>query len=413
MPGRKRPKNHVSKYFLSIFSRSRRLVLCLAHGRGVGSLNVRRSSSRSRSVRHRVCDDLSHELSGADVGKSWLPLNRELSKERFLMKFLQFATLASAATFGFTSLSLAHDDHSHNSSQEPAARTAPRYDDDYFAVANDRFSQERFAPSSAMCPRGGSCCESGGGRTIESFPSPTAVRPLLPGTSIDRNEAAIADLENLLTRLQDDLRYETRGLRGQNILLDDNAALLRETRHFGQSVTDGVDAGHLRDDATSVKKSLIQLDEDMERQGRFPESERTLRNFAKLFVAWENNLGLRNRVPVRNPLPPQTPNPKPYNENYNRYSAPRDSQFSTPARRSEPTRSSAQSLPEDMKGIALLSPAEQAAALAQGTCPVTKQKLGSMGKPIRVSVAGGSLWVCCEGCVNAVKANPQKFLLNR
>lgn len=209
-------------------------------------------------------------------------------------------------------------------------------------------------------------------------------------------------------RLQEDLRYETRSLRGQNLLLDDNAALMRETRHFVQSVADNADAGHLRDDAASVKKSLIQLDKDMERQGRFPESERTLRDFAKLFVVLENDLGLRHRAPVRNTLPSQTPNHPSFDKYDNNYAAPQDLRFSSPPRRSEPSRPSTQRLPEDMKGIALLSPSDQTAALAQGTCPVTKQKLGSMGKPIRVTVAGRSIWVCCEGCVNAVKANPQQ-----
>ncbi len=63
-----------------------------------------------------------------------------------------------------------------------------------------------------------------------------------------------------------------------------------------------------------------------------------------------------------------------------------------------------------MEGIAQLPLAEQRAALKQRTCPVTKEPLGSMGKPIRVSVAGQSLFVCCEGCVGALKENPAKYL---
>ncbi|MEZ5940243.1 MAG: hypothetical protein R3C18_02550 [Planctomycetaceae bacterium] len=67
-------------------------------------------------------------------------------------------------------------------------------------------------------------------------------------------------------------------------------------------------------------------------------------------------------------------------------------------------------IPAGMEGVAQLSPADQVAALQQRTCPVTQEPLGSMGKPIRVSVAGRSIFVCCEGCVSALQRNPQKYL---
>ena len=68
------------------------------------------------------------------------------------------------------------------------------------------------------------------------------------------------------------------------------------------------------------------------------------------------------------------------------------------------------SIPKGMEGVAKLPVAEQIEALKQRTCPVTKQLLGSMGKPIRVSVSGRSLFVCCDGCVDSVKENPAKYL---
>lgn len=67
-------------------------------------------------------------------------------------------------------------------------------------------------------------------------------------------------------------------------------------------------------------------------------------------------------------------------------------------------------IPEEMKGVRLLPTSEQRAALRQKTCPVNGEPLGSMGKPIRVDVAGRSVYVCCAGCVNAVRRNPQKYL---
>ena len=46
----------------------------------------------------------------------------------------------------------------------------------------------------------------------------------------------------------------------------------------------------------------------------------------------------------------------------------------------------------------------------QEMCPVTGEKLGSMGPPIPVTVSGTTIQVCCDGCVAAVKKNPKKYL---
>ncbi len=45
----------------------------------------------------------------------------------------------------------------------------------------------------------------------------------------------------------------------------------------------------------------------------------------------------------------------------------------------------------------------------QKTCPVTGETLGSMGAPVRVEANDQTVWVCCEGCVAAVKENPRQF----
>ena len=80
--------------------------------------------------------------------------------------------------------------------------------------------------------------------------------------------------------------------------------------------------------------------------------------------------------------------------------------FSRSPRRPQPSLQ----ISREMEGVALLPASEQEAALRQRTCPVTKQPLGSMGKPLRVSVAGQSVFVCCEGCVSRLKSNPAKYL---
>jgi multidrug efflux pump subunit AcrA (membrane-fusion protein) len=49
-------------------------------------------------------------------------------------------------------------------------------------------------------------------------------------------------------------------------------------------------------------------------------------------------------------------------------------------------------------------------AEAQKICPVTGAKLGSMGDPVAVEVAGRKVWICCEGCEPKLKADPAKYL---
>ena len=55
-----------------------------------------------------------------------------------------------------------------------------------------------------------------------------------------------------------------------------------------------------------------------------------------------------------------------------------------------------------------------AAAIArQKICPVSGKPLGSMGDPVAVDVDGQRVFVCCAGCVNAVKADPAKYAAGR
>ncbi|WP_235952310.1 hypothetical protein [Crateriforma spongiae] len=55
-----------------------------------------------------------------------------------------------------------------------------------------------------------------------------------------------------------------------------------------------------------------------------------------------------------------------------------------------------------------------AAAIArQKICPVSGKQLGSMGDPVAVNVSGKRIFVCCAGCVDAVKSNPAKYAAGR
>ena len=62
--------------------------------------------------------------------------------------------------------------------------------------------------------------------------------------------------------------------------------------------------------------------------------------------------------------------------------------------------------PKEQANIDKLPAAERALAVAQKTCPITGVRLGSMGKPFKMDVQGQSLFLCCEGCVGQVNADP-------
>jgi hypothetical protein len=57
-----------------------------------------------------------------------------------------------------------------------------------------------------------------------------------------------------------------------------------------------------------------------------------------------------------------------------------------------------------------LSDADQALADAQKVCPVTDEALGSMGSPIKVMLGDRAVFVCCEACIEELKANADKYL---
>lgn len=48
----------------------------------------------------------------------------------------------------------------------------------------------------------------------------------------------------------------------------------------------------------------------------------------------------------------------------------------------------------------------------QGDCPVTGKKLGSMGAPVKVTIEGRPVLLCCEGCEPALRSDPARYLVN-
>jgi YHS domain-containing protein len=60
--------------------------------------------------------------------------------------------------------------------------------------------------------------------------------------------------------------------------------------------------------------------------------------------------------------------------------------------------------------LAALSAEDRAAAEKQGVCPVSGEKLGSMGTPYKVTVKGRTVFLCCDGCEEDLKKDPDKYL---
>ncbi len=60
--------------------------------------------------------------------------------------------------------------------------------------------------------------------------------------------------------------------------------------------------------------------------------------------------------------------------------------------------------------MAELDKADRVAAMAQKICPVSDEPLFSMGKPIKVTVKGRDVFLCCESCREGLVADPDKYL---
>jgi hypothetical protein len=62
------------------------------------------------------------------------------------------------------------------------------------------------------------------------------------------------------------------------------------------------------------------------------------------------------------------------------------------------------------KALLELSAEDRALAKKQKTCPVTGQRLGSMGTPAQLSIDGRRVLLCCEGCEAKFKKDPKRYL---
>jgi YHS domain-containing protein len=65
---------------------------------------------------------------------------------------------------------------------------------------------------------------------------------------------------------------------------------------------------------------------------------------------------------------------------------------------------------KSLPGLAELSVEDRQLAEKQHVCPVSGEVLGLMGNPFKVSAEGKTVFLCCEGCLQQFKENPEKYL---
>ena len=82
----------------------------------------------------------------------------------------------------------------------------------------------------------------------------------------------------------------------------------------------------------------------------------------------------------------------------------------TPAQHSEGEDAGHEAEGEYAEALAKLSEADRALAAKQKVCPVSGQALGSMGTPVKVTVKGRDVLLCCQGCEDSIKNDPDKYL---
>jgi membrane fusion protein, copper/silver efflux system len=66
--------------------------------------------------------------------------------------------------------------------------------------------------------------------------------------------------------------------------------------------------------------------------------------------------------------------------------------------------------PKAKENLAKLSPEDQKLASQQKHCPITGLLLGSMGVPVKITLKGQTIFLCCPGCVEEAKKDPDKTL---
>lgn len=61
-------------------------------------------------------------------------------------------------------------------------------------------------------------------------------------------------------------------------------------------------------------------------------------------------------------------------------------------------------------GLILSASGADAPAYPLKTCVISGEKLGGMGKPVKVTHEGTEVQLCCKSCIEDFKADPAKYV---
>lgn len=308
--------------------------------------------------------------------------------------------LAAVVVSASVALVFAHDGHDHEATNKP--KSSPNRDSNGGRALQPPTVPDSFSPRIPIPPdrlpfqidgdqlrRPATECEAGQcPLTRPSSPPVDDRRRLDPRVVSIRLEFA-AEL------LADDLSFELRGACGASNVLRDADQLIEQTRHLRSSF--GAD-GKL-DGIRAAVMTFQRIERSLDGYRVDALTGRDFELTGRLLAELATQMRKTQRTPVGGPAPARAPRQVPL-------TPPRLP--SLPAPVADTPRNAP--IPDDMKGIATLSAAEQAAALAQRTCPVTNELLGSHGTPLKVTIRGKDIFVCCRGCVADLKANPANYL---
>jgi uncharacterized protein (TIGR03000 family) len=62
------------------------------------------------------------------------------------------------------------------------------------------------------------------------------------------------------------------------------------------------------------------------------------------------------------------------------------------------------------ENLAMLEDEDHKLAEAQKICPITKDPLGALGVPVKITLKGQPVFLCCKECINKAQSDPDKTL---
>jgi hypothetical protein len=297
--------------------------------------------------------------------------------------------------------------------------------------------------------------------------------------NVQELHAVTSALQRTVHHLREDLETDLRGTRHERLLVAQVAVLEETTEHFESSIVHGADLLHLRQDFDAIDNAWLQLAGSLRELSsmRFDHVQRAAANVATVEAQLRSALGVEpnpeqftcfraapsevrrnlpypatdwslalgllfggdSREPRNDRSPPRRSEEDEHDHDHFKSQISDSRSQPPPIRRvgtsnpptapanvpelaapvpPKPTESPLSPLQAKVdKNLARLSPESRAAALAQRTCPVSGELLGSHGTPIKVRLKGKDesgkrreVFVCCDECEDKLDDHPERYL---